>query len=80
MSLLKTILVCTGIACIVWLAFTLLPGVIRVWLGRATGIALVVPRALGGLPRPIQIPATLLGPPLLVGFLGGCVWYLFLRR
>jgi hypothetical protein len=80
MSLLKTILVCIGMSCIVWIGLMCLPAIIRVCVGRATGIALLVPRILRGLPRAVQIPATLLGPPLLVGSLGGYLWYLVSHR
>jgi len=80
MSLSRTILICFGIAAVVWLGWTLLPAAIQVGRGRATGIGVIVPRVFQWLPRPAQIPITLLGVPLVVGSLAGCLWYFAVHR
>ena len=79
MSLLNTVLASIGITCVLWIAITVLPAIIQVCLGRATGIAIHCPRALQGMPVAWQLALTLLVFPLLVGSLAGCLWY-FLSR
>jgi hypothetical protein len=80
MSLLRTILICIAISEVLWIAWAFLPSILHVVTGRASGIGIVVPRLLRWLPSGVQIPATLLGVPLVVGSLAGCVWYLLSRR
>lgn len=62
-----------GISEVVWIAFMLGPAAMRIQAGGATGIAITVPRALRWLPRPVQIPATMLAVPLVIGSLGAYV-------
>ena len=76
MPLAEKMLVCAGIAVFVWIAFTMVPAAIRVYAGRATGIALTPPRFLQWLPRTLRIPAMLLGIPLVIGSLIGLFWHL----
>jgi len=80
MSLTKMILISVGICCVVWIGVTLLPGIFQVFIGRSTGVAFSVPQVFRALPRILQIPATLLGPPLVVGLLGGYLWHFFTIR
>ena len=79
MSLQKTILVWIVAACIVWIALNWLPMLIRLNTGRATGFGIVIPTFLRGLPTYLQVTLSLLGVPLLIGSLGGFIWY-FIRH
>jgi hypothetical protein len=65
-SLQKTLLVGIGVSYAVWIAVTAVPVVMSVLRGRATGIVFVAS------------PGLLL--PLLVGTVGGCIWYWMTHR
>jgi hypothetical protein len=79
MSLLKTISVWVSVSFALGIALTLLPSLIKIWRGHATGFGLIVPPAIHWLPRPLQLLVFLVGAPLLLGSIGGSLWY-YLRR
>jgi hypothetical protein len=80
MSILKPILVITGLTFLVWIIIGFLRALLLISLKQSSGVGLVIPRFLRGIPPAWQVFVTLFGIPLLIGIVGGCIWKYCLHR
>lgn len=80
MTLLRTMLIWVGVSCVIWIALTWLPVVLRLLAGRATGAGIIVPRVLRVFPKALQVPLALSGIPLIAGSIGACLWHFLKHR
>ena len=80
MPILKPIFVIAGLSFLVLVVPGFIRALVRIRLGRASGIGLAIPNFLRGIPPALQIPVMLFGIPLTVGIVGGCLWQYFVSH
>ncbi|HLJ88767.1 MAG TPA: hypothetical protein VKZ53_18255 [Candidatus Angelobacter sp.] len=81
-SLQKTIVLWSAVSCGLWIVAQFLYAVLTLWMGRATGIGIVMPdfHTVASTMSTIKIFAPVFGIPIVVGALDGCAWYFLKNR